>query len=149
MSGEINRVNENMRLMIDFGDAWNRQDWELFKRLHSEDVVVFWSGKSQPLRGREAHYREALDFFRIFPDSHIANNPYKILFTQNGYTCLVAEFTGTFRGVIRGADAKFIPPTNKGYKIELCIVALWMNREIIEERLFYDLSEIMKQIGIR
>jgi hypothetical protein len=32
--------------------------------------------------------------------------------------------------------------------VEFCTVALWKNGEIIEEKLFYDLVGLLKQIGV-
>jgi len=37
----------------------------------------------------------AVEFFKVFPDNHVVNNPYKILFGDGDYTCSVADFTGT------------------------------------------------------
>ena len=91
---------------------------------------------------------EAVEFFKIFPDNHLVNNPYKILFGQGNYTCSVAEFTGTMTGPMKGADGKMIPPTNKKFKLEFCTVATWKNGEIVEERLNYDLMGMLKQIGV-
>jgi ketosteroid isomerase-like protein len=52
------------------------------------------------------------------------------------------------KGPMKGADGKIIPPTNKKFKLEFCTVAHWKNGEIVEERLFYDLVGLMKQIGL-
>jgi hypothetical protein len=50
---------------------------------------------------------------------------------------------------MKTADGKVIPPTNKGFHVEFCTIAHWNdNGEIIEERLFYDLVGLMKQIGL-
>jgi predicted ester cyclase len=49
---------------------------------------------------------------------------------------------------MKGADGKIIPPTGKKFKVEFCTVAHWINGEIVEEKLFYDKMELMKQIGL-
>ena len=42
-----------------------------------------------------------------------------------------------------------IPATNRSFKVEFCTLATWNDRgEIVEERLFYDLVGLMKQIGL-
>ena len=41
---------------------------------------------------------------------------------------------------MKGFDGKLIAPTNKKFHIEFCTVAHWKNSEIIEEKLFYDLT---------
>ena len=76
------------------------------------------------------------------------NRPYKIFFGQGDYTCSVADFTGTMKGPMQGADGKLMPATNKSFRLEFCTVARWENGEIVEERLFYDLVGMLKQIGL-
>jgi ketosteroid isomerase-like protein len=52
------------------------------------------------------------------------------------------------RGSMKGAEGKLIAPTNKKFHIEFCTVAHWKNGEIVEEKLFYDLVGLLKQIGV-
>jgi len=50
---------------------------------------------------------QALRIHRIFQnvsDNHLVNNPYKILFAEGDYTWSVADFTGTFKGEMKGLD---------------------------------------------
>jgi hypothetical protein len=75
------------------------------------------------------------------------NNPYKILFYKDDYTCSVADFTGTFKGPMKGLNGQMIQPTNKKFHIEFCTIAHWNNGKIVEERLFYDLVGMWLQIG--
>jgi len=93
---------ENMRLMRTLDDAWNAgpesKDWETFRNRHTENVAVYWPGQPGPTRGRHNHDAEAVEFFKTFPDNHLVNNPYKILFANGDYTCSVADFTGTMKG---------------------------------------------------
>lgn len=141
-------TNKNLELMKTLDDAWNSQDWETFKKRHAVDTMVFWPGQADPTKGIDAHEAECREFFRVFPDNHLVNNPYKILFGQGDWTCTIADFTGTMKGDMKGADGKIIPATNKSFKIDFCTVAHWKNGEIIEEKLFYDLVGMMKQIGL-
>lgn len=138
---------KNMQLMKTLDDAWNSQDWDTFEERHAENVAVFWPGQPNPTRGVKNHKTESIEFFKAFPDNHIANNPYKILFSKNNHTCSVADFTGTFKGAMKGLDGKMVQPTNKTFKTEFCTVATWKDGKITEERLFYDLVGVMMQIG--
>ena len=140
-------VKENMKLMKTLDDAWNSQDWETFKKRHAENVAVYWPGQPEPTRGREAHYKEAVEFFKMF-DNKLVNNPYKILFGDGNYTCSVADWTVTMIGSMKMPDGKIIQPTRKTAKLEFCTVATWKNKEIQEERLFYDAVGMMKQLGL-
>ena len=140
--------DKNMRLMQTLDDAWNSQDWDTFEHRHAEGVAVFWPGQSNPTRGVHNHRAECIEFFKSFPDNHLINNPYKIYFAKGDYTCSVADFTGTFKGTMKGADGKMIQPTNKRFSLEFCTVAKWKDGKITEERLFYDQLGMLKQIGI-
>jgi len=141
-------VEENLQLMVTLDDAWNSQDWDTFKKRHAEEVAVYWPGQLEPTRGKKAHHEEAVQFFQTFPDNHVENRPYKVLFGQGDWTCSVATFTGTMKGPMKGSNGKEIQPTNKKFKVEFCTVAHWKDSEIIEEKLFYDLVGLMKQIGL-
>ena len=63
-------------------------------------------------------------------------------------TCSIAHFTGTMKGPMKGFDGKTIEPTNKKFDIDFCTVAKWKDGEIVEEKLFYDVVGMMKQIGV-
>jgi predicted ester cyclase len=141
------RSEDNMELMKTLDDAWNSQDWDTFTKRHTDDVIVRWPGQP-PTEGIVAHRKEGEYFFRAFPDNHVANNPYKVLFAQGGWTCSIAEFTGTHRGQMMGLDGKNIEPTNKKFKVDFCTVAHWKNGQIVEENLFYDLVGMMRQLGV-
>ena len=140
-------AEENMKLMKSLDDAWNSQDWEIFTNRHTDDVIVRWPGQP-PTEGIDAHRKEGEYFFKAFPDNHVANDPYKVLFGQGDWTCSIAEFTGTHRGQMMGLDVKTIEPTNKKFKVDFCTVAHWKNGKITEENLFYDLVGMMKQLGV-
>ena len=109
---------------------------------------LFWPGQAEPTRGRDNHKAESVEFFKTFPDNHLINHPYKVEIAQGEWTCTVADFTGTMSGPMKGSDGKLISPTNKKFHIEFCTVAHWKNGEIVEEKLFYDLVGLLKQIGV-
>jgi len=69
------------------------------------------------------HRAESIEFFKAFPDNHIVNNPYKMLFANGDHTCSVADFTGTIKGPMNGLDGQIIQPTNKKFQTEFCTVA--------------------------
>lgn len=145
----MSNVERNLELMKTLDDAWNARDWETFKKRHADNVAVFWPGRTEPTRGRDAHDEEAKEFFKTFPDNKVYNDPYMILFGQGDNTCSVAKFTGTMKGPLKTPDGNIIPPTNKKFEVEFCTIARWNERgEIVEERLFYDLITLMHQIGL-
>jgi ketosteroid isomerase-like protein len=137
----------NMELMQTLDDAWNAQDLETFAQRHKDDVVVRWPGQP-PTRGVHDHRKEAIEFFKTFPDQHLVNRPYKTFFASGDWTCSIARFTGTMKGPMKGPDGKEIPPTGKSFEVDFCTVARWDDGQIVEENLFYDLVTFMKQIGL-
>ncbi len=145
-------VKRNLELMKTLDDAWNAGPgsplWETFRKRHHENVAVYWPGGAPPTFGRHNHDLEAVEFFKTFPDNRLVNNPYKIFFGQGDYTCTVADFSGTMKGPMKSASG-IIPPTNKSFHIEFCTAAHWNQEgEITEERLFYDLVGLLRQIGL-
>ncbi len=138
---------QNLQLMKTLDDSWNAKDWKTFSKRHAKDCVVYWPNQP-PTLGIAAHEQEGVEMFKTFPDNRVANNPYKVMFAQGDWTCTIAEFTGTMKGPMRGADGKMIPPTNKSFKVDFCTVAHWVNGEIVEENLFYDVIGLLKQIGV-
>ena len=140
--------SENLANMKKLDDSWNAQDLETFKRYHAKDCIVRWPNQL-PTLGLAAHEQEAIAFFKMFPDQHLINNPYKIMLAQNDWTCTVADFTGTMKGPMTMPDGTVVRPTNKKFQIDFCTVAHWNERgEIVEENLFYDLMGMLKQIGM-
>ena len=135
---------ENMRLMKTLDDAWNSQDWDTFTKRHTEDVIVRWPGQSEPTNGITAHQSEGAEMFKTFPDNHVQNNPYKVLFGQGEWTCSIAIFTGTHKGPMIGAAGKMIAHTNKIFQVDFCTIAYWKNGQIDEENLFYDQMGMMR-----
>jgi hypothetical protein len=124
-------VEENKQLMTTLDDAWNSQDWDTFNKRH------------------HAHQEEAEQFFKTFPDNRVGNRPYQVLFGEGDWTCSISIFTGTMTGPMPGPDGKDIQPTNKKFEVEFCTVAHWNDKgEIVQEKLFYDLVGLMKQIGL-
>ncbi len=93
---------ELLKLMTTLDDAWNAGPgsklWEMFRKRHTEDVAVYWPGGAPATRGRRNHDLEAREFFKTFPDNHLINRPYKILFADGKQTCSVAQFRGTMKG---------------------------------------------------
>ena len=140
-------ADQNLRLMKTLDDAWNNKDWDTFMKRHAENVAVYWPGQPNPTMGRHEHHKEAMEFFKAF-DNHIDNNPYEILFGHGDDTCSVARWTGTNIGPFMGPDGRIIPATNKKFELEFCTVARWKNGEIVEEKLFYDLVGLLKQLGV-
>ena len=79
----------------------------------------------------------------------IDNGPYPLVFGQGDWTCAVSRLTGTTNVSTRGLNGNTIQPTSQEFVIEVCIVTCSKNGEIVEQKVFYDLAGMQKQIGVR
>jgi hypothetical protein len=110
--GEVERPavgtieERNTELMLSLDDAWNGRDWDTFVARHKPDVIVHWPGRSDSTRGQAAHRLEGIEMNKTFPDNHVGNRPYKVFFASGDWTCLVARFSGTMTGPMRGPMAR-------------------------------------------
>jgi ketosteroid isomerase-like protein len=129
---------EDLQLLITLDDPRDAQEEDTFNHLQAENTVAYWPGQPFPATGRHDHRAEAI----------IDNDPDKVAFGQGDWTCTLARFTGTTNDSMKGLDGKMIRPTNKKFEIEFCTVTHWKNGEIVEERVFYDLVGMQKQIGV-
>lgn len=139
-------VQDNLRRMHELDDAWNAKDWDTVAEFHAEDVKVFWPGGNPPTEGNPNHMRESQEYAKTFPDNRVENRPYQVEFGQGEWTCTVAKHTGTFRGPLPLPQG-VVQPTGKRFEVEFCTVAHWKDGKIVEEKLFYDLVGVLKQIG--
>ena len=142
MSGD-----ENLQRMKTLEDAWNVQNWEVFRKRHSADTSVHWPEQPNPTRGREAHQAESEAFFRSI-ENQLENNPYRVMIASGDWTCTIAKWKGKMVGSWTGLDGQVHPPTGKTFELEFCTVAHWKDGEIVEENLFYDQVGFLRQIGV-
>ncbi|HLE96793.1 MAG TPA: ester cyclase [Candidatus Thermoplasmatota archaeon] len=148
-AGKVDQLaQDNLRRMHTLDDAWNAQEWDAVAEFHTDDVAVFWPGGNPPTKGGHNHIEEAKAYAKTFPDNRVENNPYKVEFAQGEWTCTVARHTGTFKGPMKTPQG-VIQPTGKKFDVEFCTVAHWKDGKIVEEKLFYDLVGVMKQLGIK
>jgi ketosteroid isomerase-like protein len=111
MSGE-----DNLQHMKTLDDAWNAQDWDVFKKRHSTDRAVFWPGQADPTRGRDAHQAESEAFFKSI-ENQLQNDPYKVMFASGDWTCTIAKWKRKMVGPWTGLDGKVHPPTGNTFEL--------------------------------
>ncbi len=109
--------------------------------------MVYWPGQSTPTLGGPAHRAETEQFCRAFPDNKV-RHPYDILFGEDGFTCFVTRFTGTFSAPLELPDGTVVQPTGKSFDVLYSTTVHWQKGKIVEEFLFYDNGTFMKQIGL-
>jgi len=140
-------AEENLQRMKTLDDAWNAQNWEVFRKRHSANTKVYWPGQQDPTVGRDAHHKESEAFFKSI-ENHLDNNPYRVMFGSDDWTCTIAKWKGKMIGPWQGLDGKVHEATGKTFELEFCTVARWKDGEIVEENLFYDQVGFLRQIGV-
>lgn len=129
---------------LDF-DVFSNQKWDLLNVSHANDIVVHWPDGHQT-EGIEKHIEDLRAMFLFAPDTKIEEHPIK--FGSGEWTCVTGVMSGTFSKSMPMGKGKTIPPTGKKFKLTMCTVAHWKDGKMIEEYLFWDNGEFMKQIGL-
>src|SRR5262245_55120062 len=77
---------------LDF-EGFSKQNWELFHKTHSDDVVVVWPDGHET-KGFDKHIEDMKFMFSYAPDTKITSHPVKV--ASGEWTAVVGEMTGTF-----------------------------------------------------
>jgi steroid delta-isomerase-like uncharacterized protein len=128
-------------------DAQTNHDSEAVGRLYASDAVAYDPMYPQPLRGREAIVKDSETFFSAFPDLRF--EIVSLIEKDDRSGAGEVRFTGTHTGPLESPTGEMIPPTHK--KIDLKgggFVKLNERGEIVEERRYYDVGTILRQLGL-
>jgi hypothetical protein len=92
MSERDQRMNENEQSNLESFDrldfvGWNGPDWNLFRRLHTEDVSVDMAGRHT--EGIEAHVQMCQAVIASTPDYEIVDHPIRI--ADGDWTAVVGQ----------------------------------------------------------
>lgn len=128
-------------------DTINKHDLDALAKLYAEDAVAYDPMYPEPLRGRDAIRKDAATFFRGFPDIRL-----EIINTiekddRNGADEI--RITGTQTGPLETPMGQELPPTNKRVEMRGSAFSRLNERgEIVEERRYYDVASVLRQLGI-
>jgi len=129
---------------LDF-EAFSKQNWDLFRDTHTDDVVVVWPDGHET-KGLEKHIGDLKYMFSYAPDTKITAHPVKV--ASGAWTAVVGEMTGTFSRPMVLPDGTVIQPTGKKFKLQMATFAHWNGDKFDKEILFWDNLAFMKQIGL-
>jgi hypothetical protein len=74
---------------VDF-EAWNGPDWELFRKLHTDDVIVdMFGGQTE---GIDAHVDACQAYQKSTPDFKVLEHPVRM--ADGDWTCVVSFAEG-------------------------------------------------------
>lgn len=125
--------------------AFSKQNWNLFHKTHTDDVVVVWPDGHET-HGFDKHIEDMKYMFSYAPDTKITAHPVK--FGSGDWTAVIGEMSGTFSNPMVTADGKTIQPTGKKFTLHMATIAHWKGDKFDREYLFWDNQTFMKQIGL-
>jgi SnoaL-like polyketide cyclase len=145
---DTNRTAHLLALMKQGDDAFNARDFGGMNAVHHLDMIAHIPGNAEPIRGRPAHAAAMEQFFRIFPDVHVYNDPYPIQFGSGDWITVVSRTTGTFTGEMILPGGNVIAPTGKAFDLEFGQTVKWDGDQIIEIFAFWDSALQAQQVGL-
>src|SRR5579859_823405 len=147
-TSNTSRTAHLLALMKKGDDAFNARDFAAMDAVHHPDMIAYVTGNAEPLYGRAAHAAAMEQFFRIFPDVHVHNDPYPIQFGSGDWITVISRTTGTFTGQMTLPDGTVIPPTGKAFDLEFSQTVRWDGDQVIEILAFWDTALQAQQIGL-
>jgi hypothetical protein len=142
------RTSHLLALMKRGDDAFNAHDFEAMNAVHHPEMIAHITGNAEPLYGRAAHAAAMEQFFRIFPDVHVDNDPYPIQFGSGDWTTVVSRTTGTFSGEMILPDGTVIAPTGRAFDVQFGQTVKWDGDLVIEISAFWDSALQAQQVGL-
>jgi hypothetical protein len=129
---------------LDF-EAFSKQNWDLFHKTHTDDVVVVWPDGHET-KGFDKHIEDMKYMFSYAPDTRITAHPVKV--ASGEWTAVIGDMTGTFSKPMVMPDGTTIQPTGKTFKLQMSTFAHWNGEKFDKEILMWDNLTFMKQIGL-
>jgi hypothetical protein len=127
---------DDLQLLITLDDPVDAPEEDTFNHLQAKNAIEYWLGQPLPAWDRLDQPAEA--------DGD--NDVYKVTFGQGDWTCTLSRLAGTTK--VPMTDGNVIEPPDKKLDIEVCTVTRWKNGEIVEQKVFYDLVGMQKQMGV-
>jgi len=143
---------ELARNLANFDDldfrVYTGQQWQDFHRSHAQDVIVHWPD-GHTTTGLEKHIEDLKYTFTFAPDTRIKEHPVRFGTPDGEWTAVTGWLEGTFTQPMVVGEDKTIQPTGKTYRIPMATLCHWGEDGLmVEEYLFWDNGEFMKQIGL-
>ncbi|MDQ1716835.1 MAG: hypothetical protein QOE89_788 [Pseudonocardiales bacterium] len=142
------RTAHLLELMKRGDDAFNSRDFAAMSAVHHPDMIAHVTGNAAPIYGQTAHAAAMEQFFAIFPDVHVHNDPYPIQFGSGDWITVVSHVTGTFTGQMTLPDGTVVPPTGKPFDLEFGQTTKWDGDLLVEISAFFDSALQAHQIGL-
>ena len=138
-------VDENLRIVEEFVDAFNKRDWDRITALHSDSVVYWTPDNAEALKGRDKVRQVFVGYTGAFPDAH---NKKERAFGMGDWVCVELLFTGTHRGSLTGPDGEQVAGTGRRVKIPWVSLYKLYGGRIVEWHAYWDALGMWKQLGV-
>ncbi|MFW9897600.1 MAG: ester cyclase [Candidatus Thorarchaeota archaeon] len=140
------QVLDNLRLVDQLIEAFNKHDLDQFMDFYDESALYYAPTQAEPLKGRDAIRVGFESFFSAFPDVKIE----KIrAFGQDDWSCTEVILTGTHTGPLMSPNNETIPATNKPIRVPMCLVINVKDGKMIELRDYNDQRGFLAQLGLQ
>ena len=127
--------------------AISAHDLDAVAKVYASDAVAYDPMYPEPLKGREAIKKDTADFFRAFPDLRMEIS--NIIEKDERLGAGEIRMTGTHTGPLATPTGGEVPPTNKRIEVKGAgFVRLNEKGEILEERRYYDVGTLLRQLGL-
>jgi hypothetical protein len=126
--------------------VFTNQEWVRMHDHCSKDVKVTWPDGHQTV-GIEKLIDNLKATFVYAPDTKIKQHHIRFGNSTGEWTAVTGIMEGTFTKPMPIGNGKSIKPTGKSFKITICTLGRWKDGVLIEESLFWDNLNFMKQIG--
>jgi hypothetical protein len=126
---------DDLELLITLDDPGDAPEEDTFNHLQAENTLEYWLGQLFTTRGQQA---EAANY----------NDAYELAFGQGDWTCTLSRLSCAANDSLTDMNGNMIQPPNKKFDIEVCTVTHWKDGEIVEQKVFYDMVGVLKQIEV-
>lgn len=123
----------------------NARDWKRFDEYHAESLVVHAVGIPEPQKGRDPHREYAKAYVAAFPDIRFAE---ELSFGEGDWVAQTLIVTGTHRGTLTMPGGRDVPATNRAVRLKMGTMAKVEGGQITEERHFWNVLDLLGQLGI-
>lgn len=91
---------------------------------------------------------EEEDVHQLEFEGTVDNGPYPLAFGEGDWTCTLSRLTVTADDPMLGQNGNMIQSSKQKFEIGVCVVACAKHGQVVEQKVFYDLAGMQKQIGV-
>lgn len=128
--------------------VYTGQQWQDLHKSHAKEIVVHWPD-GHATKGIDKHIEDLKFMFSFAPDNRIREHPVRFGTADGQWTAVTGWIEGTFTKPMMLGEGKSIAPTGRAYRIPMATIGRWSKDGVmVEEFLYWDNGEFMKQIGL-